>query len=107
MKQAARRFYYAPDVSVVTPRGSAPYLNIAIGSGYRGHPLDKAIQDRFYSIRDYQPFNRRTNTSFNSPWVPIEDDDLVDVTNNVDHAGERRRSRLETRAARRRRFLAR
>ena len=107
MKQAARRFYYAPDVSVVTPRGSAPYLNIAIGSGYRGHPLDKAIQDRFYAIRDYQPFNRRTNTSFNSPWVPIEDDDLVDVTDNVDHAGEGWRCRLETRAARRRRFLAR
>ena len=39
----ARRFYYAPDVAVVTPRGSAPYLNIAIGSGYRGHPLDKDI----------------------------------------------------------------
>jgi type IV pilus assembly protein PilY1 len=80
----ARRFYYAPDVSVVTPRGSPPYLNIAIGSGYRGHPLDEEIRDRFYAIRDYQPFNRRTNTSFNSPWVPIEDDDLVDVTANVE-----------------------
>ena len=80
----ARRFYYAPDVSVVTPRGSAPYLNIAIGSGYRGHPLDKEIRDRFYSVRDYQPFNKRTNTSFNSPWVPITDAGLVDVTANVD-----------------------
>jgi len=81
----ARRFYYPPDVAVVTPRGSAPYLNIAIGSGYRGHPLDKDIQDRFYSIRDYQPFNRRTNTSFNSPWVPVTDAalDATDVTNDV------------------------
>jgi len=83
MKRAARRFYYAPDVSVVTPRGSAPYLNIAIGSGYRGHPLDEEIRDRFYSIRDYEPFNRRTNTSFNSPWTPIMDDDLEDVTDDV------------------------
>src|SRR5678815_1990420 len=76
MKQAARRFYYAPDVSIVTPRGSAPYLNIAIGSGYRGHPLDKVIQDRFYSVRDYQPFNKRTNTSYNSPYAPVTDDML-------------------------------
>jgi len=83
MKQAARRFYYAPDVSIVTPRGSAPYLNIAIGSGYRGHPLDKVIQDRFYSVRDYQPFNKRTNTSYNSPYAPVTDDKLVDVTDDV------------------------
>ncbi|HEX5161618.1 MAG TPA: hypothetical protein VFV88_07835 [Steroidobacteraceae bacterium] len=79
----ARRFYYAPDVSVVTPRGSAPFMNIAIGSGYRGHPLDTEIRDRFYSIRDYEPFNRRTNTSFNAPWEPITDDELVDVTTDV------------------------
>ena len=104
--QDARRFYYAPDVSVVTPRGSAPYLNIAIGSGYRGHPLDEEIQDRFYSIRDYQPFNRRTNTSFNSPWVPIEDDDLVNVT-TISPNRWSTGTWLEDRTARRRRHLAR
>jgi len=83
----ARRFYYAPDVALVTPRGSAPYFNIAIGSGYRGHPLDTTIRDRFYSIRDYLPFTKRTNTSFNSGnWSPIEDGDLVNVTTDVDTA---------------------
>ncbi len=81
--QDARRFYYAPDVSVVTPRGSAPYINIAIGSGYRGHPLDTVIRDRFYSLRDYQPFNRRTNTSYQSPWAPITDSALEDVTTDI------------------------
>jgi type IV pilus assembly protein PilY1 len=83
--ETTRRFYYAPDVSLVNPRGSAPYLNIAIGSGYRGHPLETSVQDRFYSLRDYQPFNRRTTASYASPgWVPIADDKLVDVTTQVD-----------------------
>lgn len=83
--QDARRFYYAPDVALVTPRGSAPFLNLAIGSGYRGHPLDTTIRDRFYSIRDYQPFTRRTNTSFSSAnWTRITDDQVIDVTDDVD-----------------------
>ena len=69
----SRRFYYAPDAAMVAPRGSAPYMNIAIGSGYRGHPLDKATHDRFYSLRDYQPFNRRLNGSYTSGWTPISD----------------------------------
>jgi type IV pilus assembly protein PilY1 len=69
-----RRFYYAPDVALVAPRGSAPYMNIAIGSGYRGHPLDTETHDRFYALRDYQPFNRRLNSSYASPgWTPIAD----------------------------------
>ena len=80
----ARRFYYAPDTSFVTPRGGAPYINIAIGSGYRGHPLETDIHDRFYSLRDYSPFTRRTNSSFASPgWSPIADGALVDVTLDV------------------------
>lgn len=46
-----RRFYYAPDVALV--KGTSGYmLTISIGSGYRAHPLDTAIHDRFYSIHD-------------------------------------------------------
>jgi type IV pilus assembly protein PilY1 len=82
-----RRFYYAPDVSVVTPRGPAPFMNIAIGSGYRGHPLEApgapdaaATEDRFYALRDYQPFLRRTTASFGTGWTPYTDAMLVDVT---------------------------
>jgi type IV pilus assembly protein PilY1 len=83
----ARRFYYAPDVSFVTPRGSAPYLNIAIGSGYRGHPLETETQDRFYSLRDYAPFVRRIDSSYDAPgWTPISDASLVNVTTNVNTA---------------------
>lgn len=44
-----RRFYYAPDVSLSK---SGLHYNIAIGSGYRSHPLDVDIHDSFYIVRD-------------------------------------------------------
>jgi type IV pilus assembly protein PilY1 len=80
-----RRFYNAADVSLVTPRGSAPYFNIAIGSGYRGHPLERDTRDRFYSIRDYRPFERRLDDTYSATagWTPITDASLVDVTTDT------------------------
>jgi type IV pilus assembly protein PilY1 len=77
-----RRFYNAPDVSVVQKRGQSPYMNIAIGSGYRGHPLNTAIQDRMYAIRDYTPFAPLTSAQYSS-LVPLRDADLTDITNSV------------------------
>jgi type IV pilus assembly protein PilY1 len=74
-----RRMYYAPDVAPITVRGSRPFMNIAIGSGYRGHPLNDETQDRFYSIRDYAPFSPRDQNSYNTT-VAITDADLLDVT---------------------------
>lgn len=44
-----RRFYSQPDVSLST---TGQYYNIAIGSGYRAHPLDLDIHDSFYMVRD-------------------------------------------------------
>jgi type IV pilus assembly protein PilY1 len=82
--ESNRRFYYAPDVSVVTARGSRPYMNLAIGSGYRGHPLNKKTQDSFYSLRDYSPFIARDQASYNAA-TSVKDGDagLVDVTTNL------------------------
>jgi type IV pilus assembly protein PilY1 len=78
-----RRFYYAPDVAPFTMRGSHPFMNIAIGSGYRGHPLSDKVHDRFYSIRDYQPFNKRSQDSYDNAKVILDsDEDLVDVTDD-------------------------
>jgi type IV pilus assembly protein PilY1 len=79
-----RKFYYAPDVSKIVVRGSHPFYNIALGSGYRGHPLSTAVQDRFYSIRDYDVYTMRTQTSYDTA-TPIKDTDtsLVDVTTNA------------------------
>ena len=54
----ARKFYYAPDVSLLTSGGTT-FLQVAIGSGFRGHPLfvgdgtNPAIQDYFWGMRDY------------------------------------------------------
>ena len=46
----ARRFYHEPDVSM-TLKAGVRNLSINIGSGYRGHPLNKFINDNFYSLR--------------------------------------------------------
>jgi len=101
-----RRFYNMPDVASVNQPGDAGYLNIAIGSGYRGHPLDQpppptsgtpptyqAAQDRFYSVRDIiSPFGTLPQTDFNDRTkVPLIRDaevttstaSLVDITSTV------------------------
>jgi type IV pilus assembly protein PilY1 len=61
-----RRFYGAVDVSPEQQRGVPPFINIAVGSGYRGHPLDTTVHDRFYSVRDYNGFNNLTQANFAS-----------------------------------------
>ncbi len=64
-----RRFYYSPDISL-SPKGN--YLNIAIGSGYRAHPLNAVIEDAFFVIRD----------SFNA--VPIAAADVITMSDLYD-----------------------
>lgn len=46
----ARRFYHEPAIALINANNKVN-LTVSIGSGYRGHPLDKIIQDRFYSFR--------------------------------------------------------
>lgn len=85
----ARRFYSAPDVAAVNNTAGPAFLSIAIGSGYRGHPLNNRIQDRFYGLRDYIPFRFMTDTEITTMnGDPIVDDDattgadLVNVTSD-------------------------
>ncbi|HKS55311.1 MAG TPA: hypothetical protein VJS12_08510 [Steroidobacteraceae bacterium] len=79
----ARRFYYAPDVSMLKANG-AVYLNIALGSGFRGHPLNEDIHDRFYSLRDRTPFVRPTQAGYNTGAIITDDStNLVDVTTDI------------------------
>src|SRR5262249_24803021 len=80
--QDTRRFYYAPDVALIQRRGADPYYNLAIGSGYRGHPLNTATHDRFYSIRDKNPFGRLSQAQYDS-LAPIAERDLVDITPDI------------------------
>lgn len=77
----ARRFYVAPDVSLLRANNRF-YLNIAIGSGFRGHPLNTEIRDAFYSLRDPIPFVPMTATQWSTHDV-INAEDLVDVTTNA------------------------
>lgn len=60
-----RRFYSAPDVAGEQKQRLQPFLSIAIGSGYRGHPLDLGVHDRFYDIRDYNGFRKLSQAEFN------------------------------------------
>jgi type IV pilus assembly protein PilY1 len=81
-----RRFYNSPDVTLLEPFGDKPFYNIAIGSGYRGHPLHKITSDRFYAVRDKQPYTPWTQATYNA-WTPITDADLYDVTSNIINPG--------------------
>ncbi|MGE3667037.1 MAG: pilus assembly protein [Steroidobacteraceae bacterium] len=76
-----RRFYYTPDVALIQRRGADPYYNLAIGSGYRGHPLSTDTRDRFYSLRDKLPFAKLTQATYNA-FTPITEGDLIDITSN-------------------------
>jgi type IV pilus assembly protein PilY1 len=77
-----RRFYNAPDVALIARRLQAPYYNIAIGSGYRGHPLHTATRDRFYSIRDKRPFERLTQLQYDAI-TPVLDGGLINITDSM------------------------
>ena len=76
-----RRFYNAPDVALIQSRGADPYYNIAIGSGYRGHPLNTDTNERFFAIRDKMPFAKLTNANYTA-LTPTLDGDLTDITAN-------------------------
>lgn len=84
--QENRRFYSRPDVAALQRPGQPPILNIAIGSGFRGSPLNTATQDRFYSIRDLQGFAKLTQAQYDEKAKPdniVEDADLLDITNDL------------------------
>ncbi len=77
-----RRFYNAPDVAAIQRPSGGPFLNIAIGSGYRGHPLATATHDRFYSIQDFRGFAALTQAQYDALTL-ITEASLVDVTTDV------------------------
>jgi type IV pilus assembly protein PilY1 len=76
-----RRFYYAPDVALVSNAGQS-FMHIGIGSGYRAHPNSGDYQDRFYALRDYAPFQQKTQAQFDA-LDKVTDEDLVDITDDV------------------------
>jgi type IV pilus assembly protein PilY1 len=47
-----QRFYYSPSVSYFVDPTGDQFLTLAIGSGFRAHPLQATTQDSFYIIKD-------------------------------------------------------
>ncbi len=73
----ARRFYYPPDVALIAEDGKAPFLAVAITSGYRAHPNNLDIHDRIYLIKDNDVYNTP------SPYFTVTEAQLEDLTLNL------------------------
>jgi type IV pilus assembly protein PilY1 len=71
-----RRFYNQVDV-VDVPMPGYRYLALNLGSGYRSHPLDRNIQEEFYSLRDVDIFRQKLRTEY---VTPITRAAMVDIT---------------------------
>ena len=71
-----RRFYNQVDV-VSVPKSGAPFYALNIGSGYRAHPLDRDIDEEFYSIRDFNPVSQMDASDYGDPILRA---DLVNIT---------------------------
>jgi type IV pilus assembly protein PilY1 len=79
-----RRFYTAPDVSLFRDlKQNRRYLSISLGSGYRAHPLDSSVTDRFYSLRDKDVFNSLTRNQYDN-YVIATDTDMLEVSGTFD-----------------------
>jgi len=93
-----RRFFDAPSVVQVTDTlfsNESDYDYVLVGSGYRAHPLDTEVEDRFYAFRDFftganemEDFDS-DNVSESEDGYPqisgsaYNDSDLIDVTSTI------------------------
>lgn len=71
-----RKFFYEPDVALMQ-YGGKTWLTIALGSGYRTHPLNTNTKDRFYVLLDPNVYNEVPNT-----FVPLTNSDLTAARNS-------------------------
>ncbi|WP_223669206.1 pilus assembly protein [Kangiella shandongensis] len=78
-----RRFYYAPSVAYIPQPSGQSYMAVALGSGYRAHPLDTKVQDYFFMLKD-KGILQTPKTFKDVTFTPgVADGPLVDVTSNV------------------------
>ncbi len=74
-RQGARKFFNEPDASRLKVNGRSAYL-ISIGSGFRAHPMDESITDKFFMIVDYSPYKAIDEDTFET----VELSDLAKIT---------------------------
>ncbi|MFK7852755.1 MAG: PilC/PilY family type IV pilus protein [Granulosicoccus sp.] len=85
----ARRLYNEPDVALIAQDGKR-FLSVSLGSGWRAHPLNDVVEDRFYMIRSHSVYTKpegygKNTGTVNSPdWKPLTEDDLANVTDDLD-----------------------
>lgn len=78
----ARRQYYSADVSEIS-LANEHYYAVALGTGYRAHPLNTTIQDKFYMIKDTGVFAIDETGAFTRPSTPYSQEDLYDATQHL------------------------
>ena len=78
---AGRRFHYPPDVTLVQDDEGDVFLNVGIGSGWRAHPLDTTVEDRFYMLRTADIFGPPRDEDGNVDYPePATESTLFDAT---------------------------
>lgn len=78
-----RRFYYPPDVAIISEPGKDSYLALAVNSGYRAHPLNLKIHDRIYMLKDPYVFTMPSGDLYGSDTTGIVEADLYNATDNT------------------------
>ncbi len=74
-----RRFYYSPDVAAVKRPQFKDFIAVSLGSGFRAHPLDTAVNERFYVLRDVWVLENKAFPA-TLPNGYITENELVDTT---------------------------
>ena len=93
-----RRFFDAPSVVQVRDTlfsNESDYDYVLVGSGYRPHPLNIDVEDRFYAFRDFftganemadDDVDNVSDTTDGYPQIDgsaYDNDDLIDVTSTI------------------------
>lgn len=79
--ESNRHFYYGPDVTEIA-LGDEIYYGVAIGSGWRASPLDTAVEDKFYMLKDDGVFNRDVDGNYT--FMPtVFESDMYDATSHA------------------------
>ncbi|MFN3786161.1 MAG: pilus assembly protein, partial [Thiothrix sp.] len=76
-----RKFFYEPDVALIGHNGQV-HMTIALGSGYRTHPLNTNSNDRFYVIVDPNVYQEPP-----ANFVAIKNSDLINARATLGDTG--------------------
>ncbi|MCC2637628.1 MAG: Tfp pilus assembly protein tip-associated adhesin PilY1-like protein [Moraxellaceae bacterium] len=75
-----RRFFEPPSVATLLGASGTPYVVVAMGAGYRSHPLDTGTNDFFYVFKDMDALRADlASADENSLQATIEPDNLATV----------------------------